>query len=57
LSEEFFKDVRESLKGHVVEPKKLIARKHQREAIENALLHFKDGARGKLIHSFQQEKP
>ena len=50
LDEEFFNDVRELLKGHVVEPKKLTPRKHQREAIDNALLHFKDSSRGRLIH-------
>ena len=50
LNVEFFNDIRELLKGNVVEPKKLDPRKHQREAIGNALLHFKDSARGKLIH-------
>lgn len=50
LDEDFFNDVRELLKGHVVKPKKLTPRKHQREAIDNALLHLKDSARGRLIH-------
>ena len=50
LDIEFFNDLRELLEGKVVEPKKLEPRKHQRLAIDNALLHFKDSSRGKLIH-------
>ncbi|NGX31109.1 MAG: hypothetical protein K940chlam8_00469 [Chlamydiae bacterium] len=50
LNTEFFHNIKKVLKGHIIEPKKINPKKHQRTAIDKALLHFKDSSRGKLIH-------
>ncbi|MDB2613620.1 DEAD/DEAH box helicase family protein [Chlamydiales bacterium] len=50
LNDHFFDNIRNLLKGVRVEPILFSPRKHQQKALENAIKHFKDNSRGKLIH-------